>query len=179
VKYQPPGSPQLAQQLVSIIPGAKLDPQRGLDHGCWALLKWMYPKANIPVLQVSLNVDFSPTQFYELGKSLARFSSEILWIGSGNLIHNLREIEFSDQAEPFAWAVQMDQWFKARLTEKQIQTILDYKTSLQDWQRGIPTEEHLQPLFVILGMISDLGYPQTIYEEIQNGSISMRSISLA
>jgi len=72
----------------------------------------------------------------------------------------LREIEFSDQAEPFAWAVQMDQWFKARLTEKQIQTILDYKTSLQDWQRGIPTEEHLQPLFVILGMISDLGYPQ-------------------
>lgn len=179
VSYKPMGHPQLAQQLAQIIPSAQLDHQRGLDHGCWALLKWMFPKANIPVLQVSLNIDYSPTQFYELGKRLVNFSKKILWIGSGNLIHNLRDIDFSDSAEAFPWAVRMDQWFEEKIIHQQIQAILEYKTQLENWQRGIPTEEHLQPLFIVLGMISELGCPQTIFAEIQNGSISMRSISKA
>ena len=177
VKYMPKGEPNLATELERGKLGIQIDKKRGIDHAGWAIVMHLFPQGHIPLLEISLDVHKSPEEHYELGRKLAPFSEQgILFIGSGNLVHNLRDVTFEDNAQPFRWATEADKWFKESLESGRIEELINYKSHLPNFQRPIPTDEHYLPLLYILGMKKQDQRIETIYEEIQNGSISMRSI---
>lgn len=179
VKYSPPGSMEIAELVASEVGEIKIDSTRGIDHAAWAVVKHMYPEQNIPLLEISLDISKSPEQHFELGKQLKKLcTSGILFIGSGNMVHNLRDISFDDDEKPFTWAVKADEWLKEKLSNKEIEELVDYEKNFPEYKRSIPTNEHYLPLLYILGMHAPSGNIRTIYDEIQNGSISMRSIEV-
>lgn len=178
VRYAPPGTKTIAQQVASFVSGISVDSDRGIDHAAWAVLMHMYPKATIPVLELSLDIHKSPQEHFLLGQRLQALCNDgILFIGSGNMVHNLRDISFEDDEPPFPWAVAADAWLKEKLELDAIQELIDYERSFPNYKRSIPTNEHYLPLLYILGMRDTTKKLKTLYEAIQNGSISMRSIA--
>jgi 4,5-DOPA dioxygenase extradiol len=179
VHYAPPGSKELAELVSAQVPGVKVDYERGIDHAGWAVVKHLYPDQNIPLLELSLDIQKNPREHFLLGKELRKQTDGgILFIGSGNIVHNLRDITFDENDPPFSWAVSADRWVQDKLEKHDIPALIDYKNSFPDYKRSIPTDEHYLPLLYILGMQTENGTIRTLYEEIQNGSISMRSIEV-
>jgi len=178
VRYAPPGDPGLAREIAKEIPVIACDETRGIDHAGWAVVKHLYPAADIPLLELSLDYNLSEREHYTLGKRLCFLSDRgVLVIGSGNVVHNLSEIDFDDEARPFPWALRADTWISERIMGDGVNELLEYKARMPDWSRAIPTDEHFLPLLYILGMQADGGQMLTLYDEIQNGSIAMRSIA--
>lgn len=179
VKYTPSGSSELADEIARSIPGVTVDPTRGIDHAGWAVVKHMYPEQNVPLLQMSLDAAKTEREHFELGKALRKFAERgILIIGSGNVVHNLRDIDFDDDAKPFKWAVAADGWVKEKTERYETDELIEYKQHFPDYLRALPTDEHYLPLLYVLGMKNDRERVTTLYEEIQNGSISMRSLKV-
>jgi 4,5-DOPA dioxygenase extradiol len=179
VRYAPPGSPETAKLLEDADIGIQFDGERGIDHAGWAVVKHLYPEKNVPLLEMSLDVDKTEREHFDLGQKLARFCDQgILIIGSGNLIHNLRMVDFEDDAKPFQWAVETDAWQKEKLETDGINDLIDYRKNMPHWQKAIPTDEHYLPLLYVLGMRGGGDTVETVHEEIQNGSISMRSLRI-
>jgi 4,5-DOPA dioxygenase extradiol len=179
IKYAPAGSPELAEEVARSIPGIAVDPERGIDHAGWAVAKHMYPAQNIPLLELSLDAGKSEREHFELGTALRKLAERgILVIGSGNVVHNLRDIDFDDEAKPFKWTVDADSWVKEKTERYAIDELIDYKKNFPNYQRALPTDEHYLPLLYILGMKKDGERVTTLFEEIQNGSISMRSLKV-
>jgi 4,5-DOPA dioxygenase extradiol len=177
-KYNAPGSPDIAK-LVADTVGDNIiiqDTARGIDHAAWAVLKHIYPEQKIPVLELSLDVEKEPKYHFELGQKLAALRNKnILVIGSGNIIHNLREIDFHDDAVPFKWATEFDTAIKNALAAKDITSLINYQNLGALANRAIPFNDHYLPMLYTLGMVEE---PETIWfihETIQNGSVSMRS----
>lgn len=179
IQYAPAGSPEIAQSISQSIPEVRLDDERGIDHAAWALAVRMFPNMDIPLLEISLDVDKSTQEHFELGKALAAFSDTVHFIGSGNVIHNLREISFEEDASPFPWAVESDTWFKEMTEGAKVQDLIQYKETLKHSRRPIPTPEHFLPLLYIMGMKREGDSVRTLFEGMQNASISMRSFTLA
>jgi 4,5-DOPA dioxygenase extradiol len=179
VKYSPQGYPEIAKEIENASLGIQIDYERGIDHAGWAVVKHMYPKQNVPLLEMSLDINKTENEHYHLGKELSKYSEKgILFIGSGNIIHNLRDISFDENIEPFDWAVEADSWIRDMLSTKEIDNLINYKQNMPNYHQSIPTNDHYIPLLYILGMIKSNNEIRTIYEEIQNGSISMRSIEI-
>jgi 4,5-DOPA dioxygenase extradiol len=179
LKYAPPGSPELAREVASEIPEIALDETRGIDHAGWAVAKHLYPEANVPLLELSLDYTKREREHYELGKRLAVFTDRgVLVIGSGNLVHNLREMSFDDEARPFPWALAADKWFAERIARDEDRELIEYRDCMPGWQRALPTDEHYLPFLYVLAMRRAPGGARTAYEEIQNGSVSMRSVEM-
>jgi len=180
VKYAPAGAGDIAAAIAEDTPGLQVDGARGIDHAGWAVVKHMYPAQNVPLLQISLDVHKTEEEHYLLGTKLAKYRDEgLLLIGSGNVVHNLRDISFEDDMEPFHWAVQADAWMKERTERLMIDDLIAYKRTMPNYQRSIPTNEHYLPLLYVMGMRRNGESCRTLHEEIQNGSISMRSLELA
>lgn len=179
VKYAPIGSKTTAQLISSNIQEIEIDLHRGIDHAGWAVVKHMFPNGDIPLLQLSLDKSKTPREHYQLGKKLkTMLDTDILFIGSGNIIHNLGDITFDEDAEPFTWAQEADNWIKSTISNNQINQLIDYDQFFLNYKRSIPTNEHYLPFLYILGMHDESTKIRTIYDEIQNGSISMRSIEI-
>lgn len=179
-RYRPAGSRTTATMIRDAVPGIRIDDQRGIDHAGWAVVKHMYPDANVPLLELSLDTTRTERELFDLGISLSHLCDRgILFIGSGNVVHNLGDITFREQAQPFPWAVAADTWIKNRLAENDTEKLVAYRSRMPDYRRSMPTAEHFLPLLCILGMQKAGQRPVTIYEEIQNGSISMRSIHIS
>jgi 4,5-DOPA dioxygenase extradiol len=179
VKYTPPGSEDLAEKIEQAEIGITIDKNRGIDHAAWAVLKHMYPDQDVPVLEISLDDNKSLEEHVELGTKLSEFRDDgILFIGSGNVVHNLHEISFEQAAKPFTWAATADRWLKEKIENHDMNELLQYERYLPGYQRAVPTNEHYLPLLYILGMKKPAETATTIYDEIQNGSISMRSIEI-
>lgn len=181
VTYPCPGGPQQAEMVVKRMNGAVLcHPSRGIDHAGWAVLKHMYPQADIPVMQLSLDVLKSPREHYELGKKLACLRDEgILVMGSGNLVHNLRNIDFAKlYRTPFEWAHQFDQLTAKLLVDGDHNNLIAYE-DLPGAELAIPTDEHYLPALYILGMQEPADRVEFVCTDIQNGSIAMRSFMIA
>lgn len=180
VQYPAPGSPEFAE-LVKQTAQAPVqeDPQEwGLDHGTWSVLRHMYPQADIPVLQLSLNMSEGPDFHLRLGEELRPLRNKgVLILGSGNLVHNLRKIRWEEQAPAFEWASEFDQWIKARLEKRDAKSILHGFADTEAGRLSVPTQDHYLPLHYILGASDHQDELRFEYEEIQNGSISMRSLS--
>lgn len=179
VQYPAAGSPDLAREIAQRIqePRIQLDQHDwGLDHGSWSVLCHLYPKADIPVVQISLDMTKQALFHYELGKKLAFLREEnILIIASGNIVHNLRFIEWETSAKPHEFSLSFDQWVQEKVQARADRELIEQSLSRPDGQWSHPTPEHYFPFLVALGAAAGSSECQTVYEEIQNASISMRS----
>jgi 4,5-DOPA dioxygenase extradiol len=184
ISYPAPGDPELAGRVVTMLLAAGIttrpDPTRGLDHGAWVPLRHIYPDADVPVVQVSLPFSASPRELWRIGQALAPLRHEgVLLIGSGGMVHNLGTVEMADEdAATPAWARELDLWFAARLGERDHARLLDYRGQAPHATLGVPTTEHLDPLFVALGAALPADALDTLFEGFQHGTLSLRSIAL-
>ncbi|WP_160715777.1 4,5-DOPA dioxygenase extradiol [Chitinophaga solisilvae] len=182
VQYPAPGAPDMARATKELITSVKVveDDHWGLDHGAWTVLRHMYPQADIPVYQLSIDYYQSPGYHYKLAAELKALRKKgVLVIGSGNIVHNLRQISFSENAQPYDWALSFDATVKDRLEKHAFTDLVNYQQLGQAAMLSIPTNDHYLPMLYILGMINSNEDIQFTYEEIQNASISMRCFQTA
>ena len=154
-RYPAPGAPTLAARVARLLGAAGLecatDAARGLDHGAWVPLKWMYPDADIPVTQLSVQSRRGARHHFALGKALESLrGDDVLVLASGGIVHNLREIQWQAR-EPVAWAQSFNDWIAARVQSGAVDELLDYRANAPAAVRSHPTDEHLEPFFVALG----------------------------
>lgn len=155
LSYPAPGAPVWAQRVIDTFAGAGItaqtDPQRGLDHGAWVPLMFMYPDADVPVVQVSLHPHFGPAQYLQLGRALAPLREHgALIVGSGSLTHNLYELRReSGPTDPYVR--EFADWIANTLEHGDIEAMLDYRSRAPHAERAHPTDEHLLPLLFALG----------------------------
>lgn len=130
---------------------SRLDKNRGLDHGAWDVLYLMYPNADIPVVQVSLNPQLSMKKQYEIGRAIKDLGKEdILVIGSGSTVHNLATVNWnSEKAEE--WAVEFDGWLIEKVENNDKEALFNYRQLAPHAKRAVPREEHIAPLFIAMG----------------------------
>jgi len=181
-QYPAPGSPTLAREIVkgaSALP-IQLDHEWGLDHGTWSVIRWMYPKANIPVLQVSLDMKNTEQQHYELGQALAKLRKRrVLVIGSGNMVHNLRMIAWDKLAEPdfgFDWAQDMNVLFKEKISKQDHTALINYRALSKVAMLAIPTPDHYWPLLTTLGLTSAKDSIRFFNDNAVGGSLTMTGV---
>ena len=170
--YPAPGDTRLARQIASLLKSVKagLDQEWGLDHGCWSVLKQMYPQADIPVLQLSLNYNLSPSQHYALGQELAALRQQgILILGSGNIVHNLMMLNWD--GPPYPWAVDFEQAIREDLQSGNTGHLLDCH-SYPGAALALPTDEHYLPLLYAYGA-AGTSRVQFFNTEITAGSLAM------
>lgn len=178
-KYPAPGDPQLARSIKKAIgdPVFHIDANWGLDHGTWSVLCHMYPHADIPVVQLSLDFDQPPMYHYELGKKLKYLRSQgVLIIGSGNMVHNLRAMEWKDHA--FDWGLDFDAKLAALITAGDHKALVDYSSIGEHSSLAIPTNEHYLPLLYVLATKEKTDGIDFFCEKVTLSSISMRSLIL-
>jgi 4,5-DOPA dioxygenase extradiol len=181
VQYPAPGDPGIAERICRLPadPAIQADETWGLDHGAWTVLRHMYPAADIPVLQLSLDVTQPPEFHFALGRKLKPLREEgVLIMGSGNIVHNLGRVNFNDDAPPFDWAIEFDTWVRDRLQERNSDEIIHDATRSPAGRLSIPTPDHWYPLLYVLGASNGSDSLQFEYEGIENASISMRCLSL-
>lgn len=178
-RYPAPGEPALARRIAKVIPTPviHLDFSWGLDHGTWSVLCHMFPEADIPVVQLSLDFDRPPEFHYRLGASLAHLrEAEVLVIASGNMVHNLRDMAWQDDA--FDWALAADAEMHGLIRRGDHQALIDYPQKGVHARRAIPTSEHYLPLLYVLAMQEPADRLSFFCESVTLGSISMRSLIL-
>jgi 4,5-DOPA dioxygenase extradiol len=155
--YPAPGAPDLATRTAELLTAANMGPveteTRGLDHGAWVPLMLGYPAADIPVTQLSINPNETPSYHFAVGEALRPLREEgVLILASGNLTHNLSEFRGQPiDAAPPEWVRAFDEWASWAIAEGQIEDLLNYRTLAPAAQRNHPTDEHLLPLFVAMG----------------------------
>ncbi len=177
VNYPAAGSSKLAETIISSCKSQKIfsDNEWGLDHGTWSVLCRMYPNADVPVVQLSLNALMTPTEHFELGKELTFLRNKgVLILGSGNIVHNLGEINWGGTA--FGWAVEFDALVKQKIENRIFTDLINYQTLGSPAHRSIPTNEHYLPLLYILAAAEQEDNVSFFTESITMGSISMRSM---
>lgn len=181
VQYPAPGSPEIAKLIRESVPDPKIHADTemwGLDHGAWSVLRHLYPQADVPVMQLSLHMEQPAEYHFQLGRQLARLRDEgVLLLGSGNLVHNLRRIRWEAHVQPFDWAVEFDEWIKEKITQRDFAALMRDFRSTEAGRLSVPTLEHYLPLLYVLGAADEKDELRFEYEELQNGSISMRSFS--
>lgn len=182
--YNAPGNPILAKEIQKLFSPTEviLNKDWGLDHGTWSVLKHMYQKANIPVVQISLDYNKSAEEHFELAKKLAPLRDEgILIIGSGNIIHNLREIDFAkiNNEYGYDWAKRVQAVINQGVLDHQYQKLLDYKKQGGDFDLAIPTPEHFIPLLYILGLKEETDKIEIGNDVLVGGSLSMTSLLIS
>jgi 4,5-DOPA dioxygenase extradiol len=177
VEYNAPGSPELAQHVKKLLApvSVKLDKSWGLDHGIWSVLRHVFPNADIPVVQLSIN-EIKPPQFhYDLGKKLAPLREEgILIIGSGNIVHNLHTYAWGrDGVGPYDWATRFETQAREFLHSGEDGRLIEYEKLGRDAMLSIPTPDHYLPLLYV---IATRGYGEKVsfpVQGIDGGSVSM------
>lgn len=175
VDYKPKGAMPYIKRTLDLLREEFLrkDLDWGIDHGAWAILKHMYPKADIPVFQLSIQKGLSFEQHFELAKELRPLSKEgVLIIGSGNIVHNLSKIAFEKESKSFDWALEFEEKVINLIENKDIESILNIQKFKELYQKNVPTPEHFIPLIYVLAQSLDL---KLIYKGIENRSISMAS----
>ena len=175
VQYPAPGSATLAATVRKTVKSATVgaDQEWGLDHGTWSVLRRMYPKADIPAVQLSLDRTQGPQSHYDLGKELRVLRRQsILVIGSGNMVHNLRLMEWTEK--PFDWATEFDAQLKGLIEKRDHKALINYPALGKSAALAIPPNEHYLPMLYVLGM-QEAGEPLRFFNEaVTLGSISTR-----
>jgi 4,5-DOPA dioxygenase extradiol len=174
--YPALGSPDLAGRVEELFHKHGLptqrDYKRGLDHGSWVFMRYMYPEANIPIVSVSVNPNLSAGLQYKIGEALRGLGEEdILIIGSGTTVHNFNEIKFK-QTYPEPWAVEFDEWLADKILNKDTASLLQYEQLAPNARRAVPRAEHFVPIFHALGSSSGTGQPRVLYKGYEMGSFS-------
>lgn len=176
VQYPAPGSPELArlvQQTIRSTP-VQLDHKWGLDHGAWSVLCQMFPTADIPVVQLSLDQHKAPEFHYELGKELRALRRQgVLIVASGNIVHNLRMLAWQDEA--YDWAVEFDEQIKQAILAGDHQAVINFDRLRELARLAVPSDEHFLPLLYVLACQENEAV-SFLTEKVTLGAISMRSV---
>jgi 4,5-DOPA dioxygenase extradiol len=179
VRYPAPGSPDLAAEVARLLaePGdpVRPDPDRGLDHGAWSVLSAMYPAADVPVAQLSLNASRPPSWHSAFGRRLAPLRNRgILILGSGNVVHNLAVIDFR-RKDGYDWAIRFDEEVAARILADDQDGLFRYRDLGPDADRSVPTPEHYLPVLYAAAVREPGESVDFFNQAVVMGSISMRS----
>ena len=180
--YPAPGSPEIAAEVAEIAKPVRVGLDTdcwGLDHGTWSVLCKMFPKADIPTYQLSLDYTQPPEYHYELARELKELRKKgVLIIGSGNIVHNLRMVRF-DMAEGFDWAIEFDAQIKKALEEKDHRSIIHYDSFGSASKLAVPTNEHYLPMLYAIALQEKNENIAFFNAKNQAGSISMRSMIIS
>lgn len=182
VQYPAPGNPALAKETASLIHSAhvELDHDWGLDHGTWTIVRHMYPQANIPVLQLSIDFTKGPRYHYDMARELYALRKKgVLIIGSGNMVHNLRMVAWNrlnDAGFGYDWALKMNDMFKSLILDGDHQALMNYSTLGKEALLAIPTPEHYLPLMYTLGLKGSKDSVSFFNDKLVGGSLTMTSV---
>lgn len=180
VQYSAPGSPDWAIEIKKHIkePVIGLSQEWGLDHGTWSVLKHVAPKADIPVIQMSINAPKPPIWHYEFARELAALRKKgVLIIGSGNIVHNLRMVSFKE-AGGFDWAQEANEKIKSLITKEDFRSLAEYDKLGSAVRMAVPTPEHYLPLMYILGLKEKKEEISLFNDKLLAGSLSMTSFQI-
>jgi 4,5-DOPA dioxygenase extradiol len=168
VKYQAKGAPEIAHEVKKIVPAVEETTDWGLDHGAWPMLMHLFPNANIPVFQMSIDYHAKPAYHYELGKQLKSLREKgVLIIGSGSLIHNLKlagQKFMNHDMTPYGWEPEYDAWIKKQIDERKVDNIINYEVSHQLGKLAAPTPDHFVPVLYSLGLMDPKDEIRYFYE---------------
>src|SRR6476619_36519 len=184
VQYKAPGNPVLAKETAELLHSAhvELDHDWGLDHGTWTVVRHMYPDANIPVLQLSIDYTKGPQYHYDLAKELYALRKKgVLIIGSGNMVHNLRMVawdKLNDAEYAYDWAIQMNETFKELIQSGNHKPLIKYSGLGREAMLAIPTQEHYLPLMYTLGLKTNKDEVSFFNDKAVGGSLTMTSVKL-
>ena len=184
VQYPAPGNPVLAKETADLLHSAhvEFDHDWGLDHGAWTIIRHMYPEANIPVLQLSIDYTKGPQYHYDLAKELNALRKKgVLIIGSGNMVHNLRMVAWDRLNDPeyaYDWTIQMNNKFKELIQAGDHKPLINYSSLGKEAMLAIPTPEHYLPLMYTLGLKSSKDDISFFNDKAVGGSLTMTSVKI-
>lgn len=181
VRYPAPGSPELAAKARDLLKSqgqnAGIDGTRGLDHGAWSQLLYMYPEADIPVVQISVQSELGAAHHLALGRALEALRDEgVLMLGSGNLTHNLREAMSARRGgggDALPYVHEFQQWVKEHIESGDTEALADYRQRAPGAARAHPTEEHMLPLHFALGAAGDHPRAERVYDDVELQALAM------
>ena len=182
VQYPALGAPDLAERVAQILAPTPVgrDPNWGLDHGTWSVLAHIYPEADVPVVQLSIDETQTSAWHYELARRLAPLRDEgVLIVGSGNLVHNLHTYSWGRRTvEPYDWAVRFEKTVRERLLAGEFEPLVAYETMGNDAMLAAPTPDHYLPLIYVLAQYQQSEPIHFPVEGFDGGSISMLAVQL-
>jgi 4,5-DOPA dioxygenase extradiol len=184
VKYPVKGDVNLAKEVQSILKPttSNLSEDWGLDHGAWSVLIHLFPEANIPVIQLSIDYTMSASEHYELAKSLKSFRDKgILIIGSGNIVHNLGLVDWPNMHKDnhgFDWAIEAREKINQAILENNMEPLLNYNKQGKAFQNAIPTPDHYLPLIYALALQNKEDKKMFFNDKLVAGSLSMTSLKI-
>ena len=182
VRYPAPGDPALARRVANLLSpiDVTLDDSWGLDHGTWSVLRHVYPAADVPVVQLSIDETKAAEFHFEVGKRLAPLREEgVLIVGSGNVVHNLHTYAWGRHPrEPYDWAVRFENAAKKMISAGDLQPLIDYESLGPDAELSIPTPDHYLPLLYVLGAGRSSEKIQFPVDGFDGGSISMLALRI-
>jgi 4,5-DOPA dioxygenase extradiol len=179
LRYPAPGAPALATEAVALLKAAGItagvDGCRGVDHGAWVPLMWMYPAHDIPVVQISVQPELGTARHVELGRAMAPLAADgVLIVGSGHTTHNLRDwMANPRRTEPLRYAQAFAEWVSARLEARDTAALIDYRALAPEAERAHPSEEHFLPLHVAWGAAGDGARAERIVTGFEAGALAL------
>jgi 4,5-DOPA dioxygenase extradiol len=185
INYPAPGSPSLAREITALIKKTTLglDTEWGLDHGCWSVVMRMYPKAGVPVVQLSLDYSQPAQYHYELAKELASLREQnILIIGSGNMVHNLQLVAWdrlNAKEYGFDWAIEANEKMKKFIMDGDYLALINYQNHGRAYSMAIPTPEHYLPLLYAVALQEKNDTVSLFNDKAVAGSLTMTSLKIA
>lgn len=185
VQYPAPGNPELAKEIKSKIKNADvgLDESWGLDHGAWSVVKHLYPNADVPVIQLSLDYLQSPQYHYELARELGSLRKKgVLIVGSGNMVHNLRMVDWRRLDEVnygYDWAVEANEKMKKYILSGDHNQLINYHSQGKEFNLAIPTPEHYLPLLYTLALKEENEEVTLFNDKAVGGSLTMTSVKIS
>ena len=173
--YPAPGEPELARKVARLL-GGTTDTAWGLDHASWSPMRHIWPDADVPTVELSLDLDMPASEHYELGSRLAALPDEgVLVLGSGNIVHNLWAVDWSRPTGGFGWNAEFDAAVASALERRDDEALIEFE-SLPGSEMSVPTPDHYLPL-LYCAAAAGLGAPAvTTYEGLELGSVSMRCV---
>lgn len=184
VQYPAPGSPELAEETKNLVQMTEigLDQKWGLDHGAWSVIKHLYPDADIPVIQMSLDYTKSPAYHYQLARELSKLREKgVLIVGSGNMVHNLRRVawdKLNTEDFGFDWAIEANTKMKELILDRNHQPLIAYSSLGKAFQLAIPTPEHYLPLLYSLALSGKKEEIELFNDKAVAGSLTMTSVKI-
>ena len=179
-RYPARGDAELAAQVAQLLAPTivTLDQGWGLDHGTWSVLAHVYPEADVPVIQLSIDATLSPSQHIELARRLAPLREQgVLIMASGNVVHNLGVMNWQPSAPAYPWAEAFNEAIKALILARDIDGLIHYR-SLAGAAESVPTAEHFLPLLYIAALMTDDDPIQVLVDGVEGGSITMQSLQI-
>jgi 4,5-DOPA dioxygenase extradiol len=184
INYPAPGNPELAKETINLIKSSWVLPDEkwGLDHGTWSVIRRIYPKADVPVIQLSLDYNKSPKQHYELAKELESLrDKDVLIIGSGNIVHNLREVAWDkpdDQEFGYDWTIEANETVKKLISDNKRNELINYKSLGKAVDMAVPSADHYLPLLYALALKKEDEEVSFFNDKAVMGSLTMTSVKI-